>query len=51
MTTEKKQEQQGCNVAKLIDMIEMAISAAVAIYGAAEPIIKAILKPDEKQRR
>jgi hypothetical protein len=40
----QQKRQQGCDLAKLIETIETAISAAVTIYKAAEPIITAMLK-------
>ena len=44
MTTAKKPElQQSCDVAKLINTIEKAALAAMAIYSALEPIVRAIL--------
>ena len=49
MTSPKKQKrQQGCNVAKLIDTIERAVSTAVTIYRAVEPMVKAILTNGRK---
>ena len=46
----KQKQQEGCNVAKLIDTIETAISTAVTIYRTVEPIIKAILTKGRKTK-
>ena len=48
MTTEKKQKGQGCDVAKVIDVIEKAALVAMAIYSALEPIIMAIFTNEKK---
>jgi hypothetical protein len=45
-----KTKQQGCDVAKLIDTIEKAASAAKQIYRAAEPVIKRVLKRGTKTK-
>lgn len=45
-----KRKQQGCEVAKVIDTIEKAASAAKEIYRAAEPVIKTILKSRTKTK-
>jgi hypothetical protein len=44
----KRKRQQGCNIEKLIDTIEKAMSTAVTIYRAVEPIAKAILTARRK---
>jgi hypothetical protein len=51
MTSPKKQKrQQSCDVAKLIDAIERALSTAVTIYRAVEPMVKAILNNVRKPK-
>jgi len=39
-----------CDVAKLIDKLEQAVSMAVTIYGAIEPVIKAIFTSRRKTK-
>ena len=46
----KRKRQQDCKVAKLIDTIEKAMSTAVTIYQAVEPIVKAILTDRRKTK-
>lgn len=51
MTRVKKQKrQQDCDLAKLIDTIEKAISTATTIYRAVEPIAKIILGRGRKTK-
>jgi hypothetical protein len=51
MTRAKKRKRQpDCKVAKLIDTIERAISTAITIYQAVEPIAKGILTNRRKTK-
>jgi len=49
-TVKKRKRQQDCKVAKLIDTIEKAISTALTIYQAVEPIVKATLTDRRKSK-
>ena len=46
----KRKRQQGYDVAKAIDAIEKAVSKAMRIYKAVEPIAKAILTNGKKTK-
>jgi hypothetical protein len=46
----RKRKQQGCDLAKVIDTVEKAASAAKQIYRAAEPVIKRVLKSGTKPK-
>jgi predicted GTPase len=37
-----KRKQQGCDVAKVIDTVEQAVSTAKKVYRAIEPVVNAI---------
>jgi hypothetical protein len=37
-----KRKQEGCDVAKVIDTVEQAVSTAKKIYRAIEPVVNAI---------
>ena len=38
-----KRKRQGCDVAKMIDTVEQAATAAKKVYRAIEPVVRAIL--------
>ena len=38
----KKTKQQGCDVAKVIDTVEQAVSTARKVYRAIEPLVNAL---------
>jgi len=40
----KRKRQQGCNITKVVDTIEKAVSTAMKLYRAVEPAAKAILR-------
>jgi hypothetical protein len=46
----KRKRHQGCDLGKLIDAIERAISTATKIYQAVEPIAKRILTNRRKTK-
>jgi hypothetical protein len=46
----KRKEKQSCDIARLLDTIERAASAAKQIYRAAEPVIKRVLKSGTKTK-
>jgi hypothetical protein len=46
----KRKRQQSCKVAKLIDTIEKAMSTALAIYKAIEPVAKAFLRNGKRTK-
>jgi len=46
----KRKAQEDCKMAKLIDTIEKAMSTAMTIYQAVEPIIKTILTDRRKNK-
>jgi len=46
----RRKRQQDCKMAKLIDTIEKAMSTAMTIYQAVEPIIKTILTDRRKTK-
>jgi Flp pilus assembly protein TadB len=50
MKRKKRKQKQGCDLAKAIDSIERAATAAVKTYRAVEPIIKLILKNRRKAK-
>ena len=37
-----KRKQQGCDVAKVIDTVEQAVSTARKVYRAIEPVVNAL---------
>jgi hypothetical protein len=37
-----KRKQQGCNVAKVIDTVEQAVSTAKKVYRVIEPVVNAL---------
>jgi len=45
-----KRKQQGCDVAKVTDTVEQAVSTAKKVYRAVEPIVKAILTNGRKAK-
>jgi len=45
-----KRKQQNCDVLKVIDGIEQAVSTAKKVYRAAEPVIKKVLKSRTKTK-
>lgn len=44
----KRRQQPGCKITETIDRIEKAVSTAIRIYKAVEPIAKAILRNGRK---
>ena len=46
----KRKRQQECPIVRLIDTIETAVSTAIKIYWAVEPIAKAMLTKGRKTR-
>jgi hypothetical protein len=45
-----KRKQQGCDVAKVIDTVEQAVSTAKKVYRAVEPIVKTIVAQRRKTK-
>jgi hypothetical protein len=45
-----KKKQQGCDVAKVIDTVEQAVSTAKKVYRAVEPIVKTIVAQRRKTK-
>jgi hypothetical protein len=45
-----KRKQQGCDVAKVIDGFEQAVSTAKKVYRAVEPIVKTIVAHRRKTK-
>ena len=39
-----KRKQQGCDVAKVIDSVEQAVSTAKKLYRVIEPVVNALTK-------
>jgi hypothetical protein len=42
MKRKRKRKQQGCDVAKLIDTVEQAVSTAKKVYRVIEPVVNAV---------
>ncbi len=42
--TKRKRKQEGCDVAKLIDIVERVVSTARKVYRAIEPVVNALTK-------
>jgi hypothetical protein len=45
-----KTKQHGCDVAKVIDTVEQAVSTAKKVYRAVEPIVKTIVAKHRKTK-
>ena len=45
-----KRKQQGCDVLKVIDGVEQAVSTAKKVYRAVEPIVKTIVEHRRKTK-
>jgi len=45
-----KRKQQGCDVAKVLDTVEQAVSTAKKVYRAVEPIVKTIVAQRRKTK-
>jgi len=45
-----KRKQRGCDVAKVIDTVEQAVSTAKKVYRAVEPIVKTIVAQRRKTK-
>ena len=45
-----KRKQQGCDVLKVIDGVEQAVSTAKKVYRAVEPIVKTIVAQRRKTK-
>jgi predicted GTPase len=50
MRKNKKRKQRGCDVAKVIDTVEQAVSTAKKVYRAVEPIVKTIVAHRRKTK-
>ena len=44
-----KRKQQGCDVAKVIDTVEQAVSTAKKVYRVIEPVVSAFTRTTENQ--
>ena len=45
-----KRKRQGCDVVKVIDTVEQAVSTAKKVYRTIEPVVKAILTKGRKTK-
>ena len=45
-----KRKQQGCDVAKVIDTVEQAVSTAKKVYRVIEPMVKTIVAHRRKTK-
>ena len=45
-----KRKQQGCDVAKVIDTVEQAVSTAKKVYRTVEPMVRAIIANRRKPK-